>query len=143
MGEKPTPCNHESGDENSFLLLTNLTHGILIRRVKYDGFESLYLQSSKILWCYPIINFSFLYCSLQSYHSFLFIFFLVSVLCFIFDGFLSKVFALPTIAIAIVVAFSHFARAFLQRNILAKSQFSKKAFWLIHFLQISISQGDL
>jgi hypothetical protein len=34
----------------------------------------------------------------------LFASFFVSVLCFFFDGFLSKVIALPTIAIAIVVA---------------------------------------
>ena len=32
--------------------------------------------------------------------------FFVSVLCYFFDGFLSKVIALPTIAIAIVVALS-------------------------------------
>ena len=36
----------------------------------------------------------------------LFASFLVSVLCFFFDGSLSKVIALPTIAIAIVVALS-------------------------------------
>ena len=36
----------------------------------------------------------------------IFAYFLVSVLCFFFDGLYSKVIALPTIAIAIVVALS-------------------------------------
>ena len=74
-----------------------------------------YHQNTKYLWCHPIINFSNIAIAILDFSllllvklSLLIIFasFFVLVLCFFFDGSLSKVIALPTIAIAVVLALS-------------------------------------
>ena len=87
----------------------------LVRQVIQSAKILLLPPKYEIIICHPIIQFSNIAIAILDFSllllvklSLLILFasFLVSVLCFFFIGFLSKVIALPTIAIAIVLALS-------------------------------------